>query len=843
MKFYQYILLFLSCLLLHFGTITDSYACGPMADPYENRVTFFNPDIFQDSLYRLTYWDAARYKKQTDWDATLAERHRYNVEDWQRYFKGVPSVEDIASVVYEANSVLLKRLYDQIAYGKPYNIQAAEWKDNELLKYLYKTKDIDAINYLVVAKQCEPFVTYDPWENSEKNPDEVEKLIQTVLVKLENCRTEFIKLRYAYQAVRLALYTGRNQQAIDIYTRKAAGIIGRNSEDQALITQSVIRYWLMALRAGAHKRLGDHPPALYGFSRVFLESRDKKELAIQNFEYTGEQDWQQALAIASRMPGSASVLWMLRGLKNDQLDLEILQKMYQDLSSSEFLEAMMVREINKVEEQLLSPAMTKAVAVGGENADTEKAQLSVDGSPFNASIWESIQNFFKGIWNTIRGWFGSDNVEDGGDEMNPLKPQVENAAYVQQFKTFVDTSRMNGNVNNPSLWGTASAYLAYLLQDYDEAIATLEEVGRMGATLKVKQQAILTHSLAILAKEGKMNAGLENNFYEALKDLPKPEQAYENFNVYSRTMMHLAQHYLLQGNTAKAFLCFNSAKSEEAARLLVDFHTSQADLKELRTLASKSDKTPFEAHLFEDSLLTEDLILDISATKLMREHHFEAALKQYQQISPEYWQQSEKEETWFGLQYNNILCSFDQNPLSQEPITERCNKMEFAQKVVDLLHAAKETPVESYYKLGNGFVNTPFWGYAGNLWEGGLIWTMRGFQNPVFGEYGIGTYPFNLPSITDTLQGSINHFADQYGTRKTAMNYYKKVLEYAKDNNRELGAKAAYLAKYCQENPQASIHEGNDDDPTYAKILVSEYGDTQFFQEIIQECPDLKAYQ
>ena len=76
-----------------------------------------------------------------------------------------------------------------------------------------------------------------------------------------------------------------------------------------------------------------------------------------------------------------------------------------------------------------------------------------------------------------------------------------------------------------------------------------------------------------------------------------------------------------------------------------------------------------------------------------------------------------------------------------------------------------------------------------------------------------------------------------------AMNFYKQALENAKDNNREMGAKAAYLAKYCQENPQASIHNGNDEDPTYAKILVEEYGDTQFFREIIEECPDLKAYQ
>lgn len=843
MKLLPHLKLLLYALLLNTFTTISLLACGPMADPYENRVSFFSPDLFEDSFYRMIYWDAARYQEHTAWDATLAEKYRYNVEDWQRYFKNIPNVDDIAAVVYESDTLLLQRLYNQIAFGKAYNITAAEWKNNELLQYLYKTKDIDAINYLVIAKRCEPYVTYNPWSDTEQNPNQTDQLISTILIKLQNCRTQFIKLRYAYQAVRLAHYTGRYEKAIEIYTKYAAGIIGRGSEDKELIAQSVVRYWAMALRSGAHKRMGDNGPAMYGFSRVFLESPDMKQVAIQNFEYTGEQDWQETLKIASRRPGGASILWMMRGLKNKQLDLETLQAMYKDLPSSEFLEAMLVREVNKVEELLLSPAMTQPVLIGGENMDTEKAYFSTDRLHSNASIWESIQNFFKNLWQTIQSWFTSDDTNNKKGEHFSLHPQIENTAYIEDLKAFVDTARIAGNLYNPSLWGTVSAYLAYTLQNYDEAQTTLEEVGKMGATAKIKQQALLVYALASLAKGGKMNGGLENSFYDAIKDLPQPKQAYENFNVYSRTLMHLGQQYLLQGDIPKSFLCFNRAKEEDAARILVDFHASQDDLQSLRKLAAKTNKTPFEAHLFEDSLLTEDLILDVIATKLMREQKFEAALKQYQQISPDYWEKSEKEETWFGLQYNTIKCSFDQNPINKDATTERCNKMEFAQKVVDLLQSAKETPAESYFKLGNGFVNTPFWGYAGNLWQGDLIWTLREYQHPVSGEYGVGTYPFNMPSLTDDLQKSIDDFVNQYGTRETAMNYYKKVLENTKDNNRELGAKSAYLVKYCQENPQASIHEDIEKDPTYAKILVNEYSDTEFFEAIIEECPDLKTYQ
>ncbi|MEZ4888531.1 MAG: hypothetical protein R3E32_27655 [Chitinophagales bacterium] len=842
MKSYQSIPFFVLTIALLLFTTIDILACGPMEDPYENRVTFFNADVVSDTSYRIAYWDAGRYRQELPWDATLAQRHSYNVADWQRYFEGKPNADDIAAVVYDADTILLQKLYNQIAFGKPYNIVAPEWKNNTLLQYLYQTKDIDAINYLVTAKQCEPFAAYDPWNETEKDPTKTNRLIQDVLVRLQSCRTDFIKLRYAYQAIRLALYTGRYEEAIDIYTKKASSIIGKNSENGDLIGQSIIRYWTMALRAGAHKRLGQNPPAMYGFSRIFLESPDKKELALQNFEYTGEQDWQLMLELSSRVPGSAAALWMLRGLKNkEQLDLEVLQKMYEEAPESGILEVMLIREINKIEQLLLSPSMTKAVPMG-ENADgdTEKAKLSAFRSPSQASIGETIQEFFQKIWNTIKSWFGiGENIEESDFS---LAPNPENKAYIQDFKTFIDTIRIAGKVQTLPLWHTASAYLDYLLQNYDEAYTTLNLVANTSANPQLKQQAILVRSLANLAQKGKMDEGLENSFYEAIKDLPQPEQAYENFSVYSRTLMHIAQHYMLQGDIAKSFLCFNRAKEEDAARILIDFYASQTDLETLRTLAVKPNKTAFEAHLFEDSLLTENLILDLMATKMMRNQQFEAALKQYQKISPEYWQTTPEEDTWFDSDYNNLRCDFDHNPLSKEASDQRCNKMEFAQKVVDLLQNTKDAPAESYYKLGNAFVNTPFWGYVGNLWQGSLIWTLREYEQPVSGQYGVGTYPFNLASMTDTLQNSIEHFIEQYGTRDIAMNYYKKVLDGAKNNNRELGAKAAYLAKYCQENPQASIHAGNDEDPTYAKILINDFGDTEFFKEIIEECPDLKAY-
>ncbi len=834
-----YSIVFLLLFMLLIVKTIDSTACGPIPDPYENRITFFNPEIFTDTIYRIAYWDSKHYKKEPHWNASLEEKHAFNLADWHSYFQEKPSKKDIAAIVYKADSLILQKLYNQIAYGKPYAIAAPDWKDNTLLKHLYDTKDIDAINYLVIAKRCEPYATYDPWNEQEVDESQVDGLIDYIIVKLRNCRTDFIKLRYAYQAVRLAHYTGRYQKAINVYTKFASGLIGRQTQDQAVINQSVIRYWTMALRAGAHKRLGQNPQAMYGFSRVFWESPDSKELALQNFEYTGEQDWQQMMRITERNPSSAAGLWAMRGFKNKQLGFEAMQEFYKISPYNELLEVMLIREINKIETKLLSPVMTQHIPMGGDQS-TERAKRSIYSSNSQASVWESIQNFFQNIWDAIVGWFSS---SAGSELEESITPKITDTSYIQDFKAFVDTVRVQGGIVNPPLWDTASAYLAYLLQQYDEAEKALDIAAKTATSTRIQQQALLVRSLVRLAKKGKMNEGLENTFYLALKDLEKPAYSYGNFGVYSRSMTHIARNYLLEGNIAKAILYFNQAKETDAARILADFYASQSDLEELRQLAANPNKRPFEVQLFEDSVFVEDKVLDIMATKLMRAQKFGEALKVFQQISPEYWQSFEEAESWFGRRYNKIPCSINHNPLSNEPIGDFCNKMEFAQKVVDLQQKTKENPVETNLHLGNLFVNTPFWGYSGNLWEGLLVRTLREYETPYSGEFGIGTYPFNLTTLTDTLQSSIQHFIEGYGNRNLALQYYQTVMEKAADSQKELAAQAAYLALYSQKTPLSSLDAPNTKDVTFAKILVKEYGETQFFQEIIQECPDLKDYQ
>ena len=103
-----------------------------------------------------------------------------------------------------------------------------------------------------------------------------------------------------------------------------------------------------------------------------------------------------------------------------------------------------------------------------------------------------------------------------------------------------------------------------------------------------------------------------------------------------------------------------------------------------------------------------------------------------------------------------------------------------------------------------------------------------------------GSYPLNIsPTDTQLYEGE-QQFLTQYGNRKAAIDYYKKTIETS--SNPEMAAKAAYLIKLSQLNPQASFQLPDTPDLTYTNLLQKKYNNTQFYADIIKQCPSLSAY-
>ncbi len=72
-----------------------------------------------------------------------------NIVEWQGYFDGVPTKEDILFIIYESSIEEMMSLGQNILdANRSINDRLA---DNGLVKYILKTKDVAFVNYLIYA--------------------------------------------------------------------------------------------------------------------------------------------------------------------------------------------------------------------------------------------------------------------------------------------------------------------------------------------------------------------------------------------------------------------------------------------------------------------------------------------------------------------------------------------------------------------------------------------------------------------------------------------------------------------------------------------------------------------
>lgn len=91
-------------------------------------------------------------------------------------------------------------------------------------------------------------------------------LIEEGNERIKSASSTFLKLRYAYQVVRLAHYAGKYDDAIKYYDSYVAGIAGN----------SVIAQWALGHKAGALMETGKSTEANYLFSTLFDKCPSKR---------------------------------------------------------------------------------------------------------------------------------------------------------------------------------------------------------------------------------------------------------------------------------------------------------------------------------------------------------------------------------------------------------------------------------------------------------------------------------------------------------------------------------------------------------------------------------------
>lgn len=778
--------------LLCFLVITPGVVLGCAGPSYEDNVSFFEFSLANDPLFRkFHYTEISPPIGPLEAKSSIKRDYYDNLVKWQQFTNTKSTLDEIQKVIYDSEnkSILLATLAALKGNTPVDTAKLGDLAKNQWLNEIIKTKQTESLEYIIYAKDCEPWVTtWDPWDDPPaRDLQAMQRLIDLGLARYAKATSDFIKLRYAYQVIRLAQYSDQPKQCIAYYDRLVPG----------LHTKSIITYWAMGHKAGALSAVGKPAESLVLFASIFDQSENMMGNAFQDFYIPDDAIWLECLNSVPNNHRQAT-LWMLRGLREDRLTLEPLKHLFELEPKSPRLEVMLIREINKVEQQYLTSAV----------------------------------------------FFPADK-----------KNQPHDFRYVDELKAFVLSGADSGQIRQPGLWYLAAGYLSLIKGDFNQAGTLFTKAEAVPAnTADLKQQIALVKNLVTIATSNTISPQIEEAGYTNLTWAGGLVNDYNNQAVYRSLLNLLGQKYLAAGEIPKAAGCFYKTVAYESyANYLVDIYSGNADLERMIALLAKKDKTKLETLIAKALQYSEPEIRYIEATKLMRQEKFPEALALYQKIPASYWNQyrhlqpAPEDEYYFNdpCEYSGGLwTSFEREAfdLSQgyfglDAVRAKqvrfYTKLDFTAKVTALLEKARTNPQnadQNYWQIANGFFHTPFWGYNDPVWKGNLI-----------NELNLTSgYPLNVLDFSEKYQAKTSAFIKEYATRKIALQYYLKTIAATKDQ--ELAAKCTALAHLCQYGFTSDNSDSQEQDWTYFNRLRKNYAGTKIYKHLVAECTTMQDF-
>jgi hypothetical protein len=323
--------------------------CDPAARTFYG-YSFLHPEIVNKNAAYAPFfvrWDDYYQRYYFNKDLQREE----NIEEWIGRFCGVAEPEHVEYVVYKADFSELNGLHRAAQTPKepvrlPYMLE-----DNTFAQILAQNGCTETIEYLMYAKKCEPYVLAqgDGWTLPERDPEAMQMLIDEGTGRFKNTDSHFIRLRYAYQIVRLAHYARQWQYTVDLYNYLMPKIDRRKP--------SIVSYWTAGHFAGALRQLGRYPEAAYRFSAVFRNCPSKRVQAYRSFLIRNDADWTAALQLCEN-DAERSTLYILRAAQSHSHALEDIEQVYEYEPGNKQLDLMLVSEVQQLEKIFLRTRVT-----------------------------------------------------------------------------------------------------------------------------------------------------------------------------------------------------------------------------------------------------------------------------------------------------------------------------------------------------------------------------------------------------------------------------------------------------------------------------------------------------
>lgn len=830
------------------------------------QVFFLESDLLDNQEYQEFYYpwyynyrDAWQYQNTNSRTPVQQDFDSANIAEWKDYFGDKYSEEALREAIYTAEKSVFESLSSS-SPGLPDSLSG-----NTLLKSFKAGKNTLELEYLLFAKECEAFASLDRWyDTADREPTTMRAQIERGKELRENCTVPFLRDRYAFQIVRLYHYLGKYQEAIDTYN--ALFPEGKTGSP-------LIRYRAMLLKAGALKWEKKTGESQYLFGKVFHECPPLRKSADHDFSFFSPLDFPDALAYAENEEEQAT-LWAMRGFHSDYPDLETLRNLSDFDVDETLLEVLLVRQLNLLEAEIMSPRFTQNVAL--DESKVEKHQYrypqvgdldfdpgQIEGYESKRGFWASIGDFFR----AIAQWFK--NLFSVADPQNPFydpddfrdeeiaEDALNRDNLLQDYVEFTQTKARTQGTAHPELWYLASGYVEFMRGQY--AIAeglykNAEKTAPQGSN--IHSQIQLLRSLTRIMEAEKIDAKEEKELLVGLQWLEQMKATHQNNRIMDRTLTVLGQRYLAQDELLKGIMCFAKLDNDLPFNVLCDVYAEEDDLKALRSTLESGGTNAWEKWLLKDFPLEPYQLQDLIGTRYLRMAKFEEAYKEFKSLPESYWTERKEDPAWreyawvettdevpewaYFEEYKLFFASFDPGGevAEEEGLSGEFSKLSFLEKVIDLEQQARDHPDEAYdnyLKIAHGFESTPFWGYSGTLWKGNLTWQWQFY-------YSANQYPFNIPEFSTELYIREHQFLIEYGSYKLAQLFYRKAMDATEDP--ELGAEACFAALSCENHFQTSIHRSHDwqADISLYELFRDRYGSTSMYKFAEENCPTMNAY-
>lgn len=768
--------------------------CGPQANPYDYYTSFFHQNLPETSGYRPFYYVGYQFLYDPNEPASLSDML---ADEWAAYCGSSVKKTDAKKLVNKFASKDLNNLYYHLEKNQPLKISDTV-KQNSMTAYFMQSKDLEALGYILYAKQVEPHVVGGDgdWEAIQRDSLKMARLIKSGQQLYAAAKKDIFKLKYAYQVLRLAHYSGRYADVINWYEEYAA----------KTTANSVLQPLCLALKAGALFRSGQQKEAAYLFSKVFAVTTAKRISNYLGFLWSVDSraDKKEYLALCKNDKEKASML-ALFNLGSTTNGLEDMKEIYRLNPASEELEVLVVREINKLEEKYLTPAMLKTPG----------------GKPF----------YFT--WTDEH----TDSI------MTDAEKEVISMA------AFLHGAAQSKLVKNAGLLETAAGYAAHMVKDYANAKKYLAAAEKMPLTQKVKEQWVLTNLLITINEKNNIDAAFEEQLVPSLlwlEERVKAEKAItldywqvQQWRSIYRNLMSeiLAKRYHEQGDLVKETLCIGAAdhimKGQQdyyGSMNGIDFLRNKLmskDVEKLYALLTGKQPNKFESYLFAHNSVTKKEVIDFAGTSYLREYDYAKAIDWFKKSADK--KESGKDP------FLDVLYDVEEPLASEKKFST--TKLAFAQEMLKLEQHSKQPAMaaQSFYKMALGLYNITYYGHT---------WEMVQY-------YRSGSDGYFIPENATGFQ------KEYYGAFK-AKAYFEKAMNASTDKN--FKARCLFMMAKCAQKqvhqPQYSEYKTNwdkyDEDQkaywakfkanTYFPQFIKEYGNTAFYKEAFSSCSFLRDF-